>query len=168
MANVVCRNNLGHDSITFEHTHIPQKRKHCLSFQFPIFQHFSVGGSPVKKCLVVFENWGKHHKCIGTNFTRQSQEKYNNNGIYLKFLLLYPCYSELIPNSLTFVGFSIYSTACELVYNKTCTLAHVPGQIFMKACKVRVCTNLVRVQLMHASTAWEYLTHISAAQVHAL
>ena len=33
----------------------------------------------------------------------------NKSGIYPKFLLLYPCYSVLIPYSLTFAGASMYA-----------------------------------------------------------
>ena len=35
--------------------------------------------------------------------------QYNKSGIYPNFLLLYPCYSMLIPYSLTFVGVSMYA-----------------------------------------------------------
>ena len=35
--------------------------------------------------------------------------QYNKSGIYPKFSLLYPCYSMLIPYSLTFVGVSMYA-----------------------------------------------------------
>ena len=33
----------------------------------------------------------------------------NKSGIYPKFLLLYPCYSKLIPHSPTFIGVSMYA-----------------------------------------------------------
>ena len=58
--------------------------------------------------------------------------QYNKSGIYPKFSLLYPCYSLLIPYSLTFVGVSMYAMykllhcATKTCYTNWCyTVTHI-------------------------------------------
>ena len=62
------------------------------------------------------EIWDKYHEYYFGNGTKFHKAKlseithfqYNNSGIYPKFSLLYPCYSMLIPYSLTFDGVFTY------------------------------------------------------------
>ena len=55
--------------------------------------------------MYVYWKWGKFHE---TNPSEITHFRYNKSGIYPKFSLQYPCYSILIPYSLTFVGVSMY------------------------------------------------------------
>ena len=64
---------------------------------------------------VLYWNWDKFHE------VKPSQTTYfqcNKSCVYIKFSLLYPCYSILIPYSLTFVGVSMYAIYVQITLIK--------------------------------------------------